>query len=515
MIQAICWVLVHSLWQGVLLALAGGGVILCTKRAAAAMRYRLLCGLAGIFMGGMGGTFFYEWAMEGRSGDGAGGGGVSINWLGDWCSEHALQVVAVWLAVAVIKTVRMAVGWSYIRQIRREGLAAPALWVGRLDLLSRQLGIRGTVKLVESALVRVPMVIGQLRPIIYVPLGLINHLPASEMEAVLLHELAHIRRYDHLVNMVQQAAECLLFFNPGFLWISAIIREERENSCDDIAIAHTRDRVEFVRALVRFKEHSIRGMALAFPGNKRQLLHRVVRISRQENKTLSGRERMMLLGGCLVILCLLVAKADVKKKTGPIGEVGLAGAQLAEARPAGALPVRVVPEETVAVLQERERVTQNIEWVKAQLDQLHHKPGVKKKAKELQQAAEQDRQQAAEQGEREAERSQAERSQAEWSQAERDKLQADRDREEAELQAAKDREQAELDRQQADRDHQQAERDRQQAEQDRKQAELDRQQADKDRQQAMRDRQQAEENRKQAERERQRAERGQQKSKNN
>ena len=110
-----------------------------------------------------------------------------------------------------------------MRRMRREGLMAPAFgWKGWI-VLSRQLGLRRTVKLVESALVRVPMVIGQLRPIIYIPLGLINHLPASEMEAVLLHELAHIRRYDHVVNMVQHVAECLLFFNPGFLWISSLI----------------------------------------------------------------------------------------------------------------------------------------------------------------------------------------------------------------------------------------------------------------------------------------------------
>lgn len=521
MIQAICWVLVHSLWQGVLLALAGGGVILCTKRSAAAMRYRLLCGLAGIFMGGMGGTFLYEWTLEGRNGDGAGGVGVSINWLGDWCSEHAIQVVTVWLTVAVIKTVRMAVGWSYLRQMRREGLAAPALWVERVDGLCRRLGIRQAVKLVESALVRVPMVIGRLRPIIYIPLGLINHLPASEMEAVLLHELAHIRRYDYLVNMVQQAAECLLFFNPGFLWVSAIIQEERENSCDDIAIAHTRDRVEFVRALVRFKEHSIQGMALAFPGNKRQLLHRVLRISRQENKTLSGKERLVLLGGCLVMLCLLVARADVKKKAEPAAQVRLAAVQLAEA-----VPVREVPKEVVAVLQEQERVTQNMEWVKAQLDQLHHKPNIKKRKidmdkeamnaeraeRDQQRATEQDRQQRATKQDRQQE---AQRVEQEAKQSLADKLQADRDREQDKLQADKDREQAEMDRQQAERDRQQAEQDRLQADRDRKQAELDRQQADKERERAMLERRQAEDSRKQVERERKRAEQDQQKSKNN
>ncbi len=512
MIQSICWVLVHSLWQGLLLALAGGGVILCTKRKAPAVRYRLLCGLAGIFLGVVGATLIYESILDTESGDGIGRIGVSINWLGDWCTAHAMQVVMVWLTVAIIKSVRMAAGWSYIRRLKREGLAAPAIWRERVDLLSRQLGLHRAVKLVESALVKVPMVIGQLRPIIYIPLGLINHLPANEMEAVLLHELAHIRRYDHVVNMVQQAAECLLFFNPGFLWISSLIREERESCCDDMAIAYTQDPVGFVRALVRFKEHSMGGMALAFPGNRRQLLHRVLRISRQENKTLGGKERLVLLGGCLMVLCLLVARADMKIKVAPVAETRLANAQV----------VSGVSKETFAVLQQREEVTQNMEWVKAQLDQLHHKPAVKKKTSEMDQEAmnaeraerasqaiaEQAKQEAAEQIQEQ--KVAKEEEEVNRAQAELEKLEADKDRKQAEL----DRQQAERDRHQADLDRLQAEQDRLQAERDRKQAELDRKQADKERDQATRE-QQTEQDRKQAERDRQQARRDQQKSKSN
>jgi bla regulator protein BlaR1 len=484
MIQAICWVLIHSLWQGVLLALVGGGVILCTKRSAAAVRYRLLCGLAGVFLCGMGATFVYEWTMAGGKGDVDGGVGVSMNWFGDWFSAHAVQVVAAWLIVTMFKSVRMAAGWGYMRRMRREGLAAPALWVERMDVLSRRLGIRRTVKLVESAVVRVPMVIGQLRPIVYIPLGLVNHLPASEMEAVLMHELAHIRRCDHLVNMVQQAAECLLFFNPGFLWISSLIQEERENCCDDIAIRHTRDRVEFVRALVRFKEHSLKGMALAFPGNKRQLLHRVLRISRQENKTLSGRERLVLLGGCLVLLCLLVAragKADVQKAELPVME-----ARLAEAKPVK------TPAEVISVLQAREKVAQNMEWVKTQLDQLHHKSGIKKKSRQAR---------AVEQVEKNMVQAQASRGQDDQSrvQAERDRLQADRDRQQAE----QDRIQAERDRQQAEKDRQQATLDEERAKQNKVEEELKREWAARDREKAELIRQQAERERAQADREQQ------------
>jgi bla regulator protein BlaR1 len=416
------------------------------------------------------------------SGNGGTGVGVPMNWLGDWFSVHAFQIVAVWLMLAIAKSIRMATGWGYMRRMRREGLMAPALWVGRVDELSRQLGFRRTVRLVESALVRVPIVIGQLRPIIYIPLGLINHLPASEMEAVLLHELAHIRRYDHVVNRVQQAAECLLFFNPGFLWISSLLREERENCCDDIAIAHTRDRVEFVRALVRFKEHSLRGMALAFPGDKRQLLNRVLRISRQQNKTLSGRERLVLLGGCLVLICLLAAgpaRTDIKKTE-------------LRVEAAGARPVQAAPAELVSVLRAREQVAQNMEWVEAQLIRLHHQSGRKKKKVEVRQvekpasnveqsqASAQQMQASAEQVERNAVHEAQNREQAERSleEAERDRQQAERNRE----QALKDRLQAERDKQQANRDRLQAEMERQQAELERAKEDLQRKMSEMDRQ---------------------------------
>ncbi|HTR32107.1 MAG TPA: M56 family metallopeptidase [Puia sp.] len=542
MIQAICWVLIHSLWQGVLLSLAGGGVILCTKRSAAAVRYRLLCGLFGLFAAGMAATFFYEWG--GMSGIGEGGAVLALpmNWLAEWCSAHAYSIVLAWLVMVVFKSVRMATGWRYIRRMRREGLAAPSLWAGRVAALSRKLGVRRTVKLVESGFVKVPVVIGQLKPIIYIPLGLINHLPPGEMEAVLLHELAHVRRYDYVVNMVQQAAECLLFFNPGFLWISYLMREERENCCDDAAIGCTQDRVEFVRALVRFKEHSLRGAVLAFPGNRRQLLHRVLRISRRENKTLSGRERLILLAGCVLLLGMFAVRVE-----------RVAG------RPAALLASVVVPNdnehrrqavpqvspELASVLQTRQQVAQNMEWVQDQLKQLHRQPNGhprgnrRNKAKEITKeekavndeddqataeeqaqtdqqpeayaAVEVDRAAAADQatGVRQARTQQGPEDAERRGQVERDRQQAETDREQAE----RDRQQADRDREQADRDRQQAMRDREQAERDRARADLNRLQAERDREQALRERQAAEVERAKQESQRKQAESDRQKHK--
>ncbi len=319
MIQIICRVLIHSLWQGALLTAAAGGVVLFTKSSAAAVRYRLLCALFFLFLAGSGMTYWYEL----YSGDGVGGGD---GWSGPagsllpvvaeisrYCSDHARAIVTGWFIVVSLKCARLATGWNYAQRIRRNGLVAPGRWAKKVRSLGRQLGIRRRVTLLESRLARVPMVIGHLRPVIFVPLGLLNHLPAAEMEAVILHELAHIRRHDYFVNFLQHIAESLFFFNPGVVWLSSLLREERENCCDDMAISRTNDRVGFVRALVRFKEHALRAdstladSVLAFPAGKRQLLQRVLRITHQQNKGLGGGERVFFMGSCLFAVVLLVS----------------------------------------------------------------------------------------------------------------------------------------------------------------------------------------------------------------
>jgi hypothetical protein len=500
-------------------------------------------------------TFFYELYRVEESGGGSDGGLypvaanvflVRVDGLGRYCSAHALLIVSVWFIFFSIKSLRMAAGWGYMQYLRRDGfVAAPAVWAGRVNLLSGQLGIRRTVKLVESGLVRVPMVIGQLRPVIFIPLGLINHLPAGEMEAVLLHELAHIRRYDYCVNFLQQIAECLFFFNPGLLWISSLLREERENCCDDIAIARTKDRVGFVRALVRFKEHSLRGSAaLAFPAGKRQLLHRVLRISQQQNKTLNGGERLFLLGSCLVLALLLVSlHRPGGWKEGDSGQAAEAEMAMV-AKPAA---VEAGSQELITVIQTREQVAKNLQWVEEELNRLHHTPAKGKTGRRQvkrdagRKEGEQDRGQAGQNpgpaernpgpAERDGEQALKDQEQdrlksiqdqlnkekslrdqletqrnQEVVEGERQRSQEVTERERQRQQTVREQEQARLDQVQAERDREQAVRDREQAVQDREQAQRDRAQAIKDRHQAELDRMQAEKDRLQTEKERIQAE---------
>jgi hypothetical protein len=112
---------------------------------------------------------------------------------------------------------------------------------GMLERLAARLAVTRPVKLLQSAVVKVPTAIGAFRPAILLPASVFTGLPTRGLEALIAHELAHVRRHDYLVNLVQTAAETLLFYHPAVWWVSARIRAEREQCCDDLAIAATGD----------------------------------------------------------------------------------------------------------------------------------------------------------------------------------------------------------------------------------------------------------------------------------
>ncbi|MBN9384700.1 MAG: M48 family metalloprotease [Chitinophagaceae bacterium] len=451
MIQAVCWTLVHSLWEGLVFAMAAGGVLLLTRRARSTVRYNILCGLFFLFLAVCVGTLVYEWRASGEAVNegGISSGVVTGGWVAEWigalgryCSDHALLIVWVWLFFFSVRSLRMLGSLLYIQRLRHYGISAvSAEWQKKVDELSRQLGIRRTVKLMESRIVKMPLVTGHWRPMIFIPLGLLTGLPAGEIEAVLLHELAHIRRNDWLINFLQHIAGNLLFFNPGFLWISALLREERENCCDDVAIDGTRDRIQFIRALINFKEHDLRmtRMANAFPAGKNQLLKRVTRIANNTNKSLDPAEKIFLAMSCVLISLLMIATGASSKR----GKVQMGQLPKGQYNVVIDTPV-VVDERKLVVKEEPAPVVVN----KRKLDDLRKKFALDRKKSEAdrlislisdKERAEKDAKQAA----------------FDLDQAERDKVQAERDVK----QAARDKKQAILDKIQAESDKLQAARD--------------------------------------------------------
>ena len=126
---------------------------------------------------------------------------------------------------------------------------APSEWQQALDRLKTRIRVSRPVRLLVSSLVQAPAVVGWLRPVVLVPVGALAGLPAEQIEALLVHELAHIRRHDYLVNVLQSVVEALLFYHPAVWWVSGHIRTEREQCCDDVAVSVSGDVLTYARAL--------------------------------------------------------------------------------------------------------------------------------------------------------------------------------------------------------------------------------------------------------------------------
>ncbi len=170
-------------------------------------------------------------------------------------------------------------GWMQLQRLKRRMVrGVSAALQQRLAQIAGRLGVCRAVTLFESALVEVPTVVGWLRPVILLPASALTGLSPEQLEAILAHELAHIRRYDYLVNVLQTVVEILGFYHPAVWWVSHRIRIERENCCDDAAVRLCGDSVRYARALTCLEEirHSQTELAMAATGGS--LLDRIARL---------------------------------------------------------------------------------------------------------------------------------------------------------------------------------------------------------------------------------------------
>lgn len=504
LIQAFSWMLIHSLWQGMLLAVISAMVMLLTKKTSAAVRYNLVLVQFLLFIGVCALTFAWEWnkppqqsmvqfgnAIGGRASAlfslNADGVRAFANTCVGYFTANAPMVVLLWLVFFLFRSVRMMRGLMFIHVAKHRQISEPVgYWKNRVELLCEKLQLKRAVRLLESGYVKMPMVIGHLKPVILIPAGLLAGLPPEQVEAVLLHELAHIRRHDYMVNFLQTIAETVFFFNPGLLWISALLRDERENCCDDIALAQTKNKREFIDALISFKEYSLYGAnyAVAFPGKKNQLLQRVSRILGNKSKTVTSGERAFLIGGVIVLSAIIAtaAIAQIRKVNYP--ESGSAHVYKQEQRvvqPAGTQVVAIAKQSDrpkrskrryIADVQKPVRPIENVVMANAEL--LSPREQMERDALAAKRWAEQENQQTV---------ANNTKPNPEQEQARRDQEQATRDQQHAKV----DQDQARRDQEQARRDQEQAMRDQAQAKIDQEQAERDLVQAKRDQEQAQRD----------------------------
>jgi bla regulator protein blaR1 len=319
-IQALCWTLIHSLWQGLILAIVTAAVVTSTRRSSPALRYNLLTSLLFLFVGMCCYTFWYEIDqafLSDRLANVTITGDFYLNdesvakpligffsnetpWINrfiEFLNTHAHWIVTLWFIIFSIKSVQTTSGILYVNRLRTRGThEVGEEWNWHLRQLAQKIGMYERIGFIASELVSVPIVIGFLRPMIIVPIGFLANLPANQVEAILLHELAHVKRRDYLVNLLQSFGEAVFFFNPAVLWLSSLIREEREHCCDELAISVLENKTSFVDALVSFQEYNLAhsGQLVAFAGKKNHLLDRIKRIIYNNNNQLNAMEKLFV-----------------------------------------------------------------------------------------------------------------------------------------------------------------------------------------------------------------------------
>jgi beta-lactamase regulating signal transducer with metallopeptidase domain len=341
--RAFSWTLIHSLWQGLAAAIIAGLIIFCTKRSTAGLRYNLLSGVFLLFIAAAFFTFFTKYYSYNDAGVTAQASGQVkevatvtsatstqatqpfyksfTDTFGFYFEQNAPLVVLVWFMVFIVQCLKLFSGFYYIQGLRRRGLSAPPEeWKEKLETLCSKLGIRQTVQFMQSQMVQMPVVLGYLKPIILVPIGMLNNLPAEQVETILLHELGHIRRRDYLINLLQSFAETVFFFNPAIKWISGIIREEREACCDDIVVDFTSNKTTYLQALVNFNDqtNTNNSYAMALGGRQTSLLNRVKRMLTYENNKLNIMEKVILVSGLVLFTAFsMVNTKEIKVMSAP------------------------------------------------------------------------------------------------------------------------------------------------------------------------------------------------------
>ena len=299
--------IMHSLWQGLIIYIALRVFMQVFPAAPAAVKYRVaysalavtLCWFLYTLFNEMG---HYAWlsttaltvapitlpaVMHQLSGP--------ANKYYVTISGYMPYLTMIYVVGLVFNTLKLSLAWNSIYRIRQN--ISDAGFDGTITRLSKKLNLATTVQAVFSEWVDVPCITGFVKPMILLPFAITCYLSPEETEAILLHELAHIKRNDYLLNFIQQVMGILLFFNPFARLVNNLINEERENCCDDMVVQATGSPFIYAQALLKLEENKQQHwqLALAATGKKYELLNRIERIMKTKTQTINIRPVLITL----------------------------------------------------------------------------------------------------------------------------------------------------------------------------------------------------------------------------
>jgi bla regulator protein BlaR1 len=302
LVTSIGWTLLHFVWQGALIGCVTAVALIALRNARPEQRYALACSAL---------LLCVAWTACELASRIAGGdvGGASLRFVGSvsaaaaqadlgalgWLQAKLSWVVMAWAACAAALALRMALGLWWIGRVANTQ-AGDAQWQARLSAMALQFGVTRAVRLRVVDNLASPITAGWWRPVVLVPASLMTGMPPDLLEALLAHEMGHVRRFDYLVNLGQNVAETLLFYHPAVWWISGRIRAEREQIADDLAANYLGEPRRLALALSELERFQFSPHHLAQAANGGDLMSRIKRLIRPDAQALNWKAAIPLLG---------------------------------------------------------------------------------------------------------------------------------------------------------------------------------------------------------------------------
>ena len=281
LLQALGWAVFNSLWQMAILWVAYQLITSIFRITKSSQKAAL--GAFLLFAGFTWFTFTLVFAFAGhKPGDSYAGlmnirGNAALN---DWLNTMLPLASILYLILLLLPILNFIRNYRYVQVIRRYGLSrADVQWRMFVQKIAVRMGVRKQVYVWMSELVSSPVTIGYLKPVILLPMAAINHLNTQQIEAVLLHELSHIKRYDYFINLLVKLIQTVLYFNPFVKAFIKIIETEREKNCDETVMQFQYEPHGYASALLILEKaahvphHSL--AVAASDGRKGQFLQRI------------------------------------------------------------------------------------------------------------------------------------------------------------------------------------------------------------------------------------------------
>ncbi len=308
-LQALGWAVLNSLWQMALLWVVYQFIIGINKSARSSFKSSLASFLLISGFGWFTYTFFSVFASESAAASSTTLGGIEINWqLNNWLQKTLPVASVIYLLLLTLPLLHFIRNYSYVQKLRHVGLVkADVQWRIFVNKVAGQMGIRKKVQVWISELVSSPVTMGFLKPVILFPVAAVNRLSTEQVEAILLHELSHIRRYDYLINLCINAIQTILYFNPFVKAFVKAVEREREKSCDEMVMQFQYDPHGYASALLILEKanHLPKKLAIAAAGRKNDLLNRVEHIMGVNKKPIISFNKLAgLFAGLLCVIAL-------------------------------------------------------------------------------------------------------------------------------------------------------------------------------------------------------------------